>query len=97
MSIANRQNNDTPPDEDVATAFTPAEEALRQAVPLLHGVVRQLTRGKLALSTADANELHAQLQELLLQADALEAGIRIHMPDWQPRPKALKHGVDMTA
>ncbi len=90
MSIANRQNNDTPPDRVKVTAFIRAEEALRRATSLLHEVSRQLTRDELVLSSVEAHELHAQLQELFLQADALEAGIRNHLPGWQPRRKVIE-------
>jgi hypothetical protein len=90
MSTANCQNNHTQPTRPTnahASEVICAEEALRQAATLVHDVLRQLTRGELALSAAEAHEVQAQLQELFLQADAVEACVRDGLMRWQPRGK----------
>jgi hypothetical protein len=59
-----------------ASAYTGAEESLRQATALVKYVFRHLTAGDLQLTAAEADSMHVHLQELVLQAAAVGGCIR---------------------
>jgi hypothetical protein len=58
------------------SAYTGAEESLRQATALVNYVFRHLTTGHLRLTAAEADNMHAHVQELVLQAAAVGGRIR---------------------
>ncbi len=58
------------------SAYIGAEESLRQAIALVNYVFRHLTAGDLRLTAGEADNMHAHLQELVLQAAAVGGCIR---------------------
>jgi hypothetical protein len=67
------------------SAHTDAEESLWQAVTLVNHVFRHLTTGNLTLTAAEADQMHTQLQELVLQAAAVGGRIREQQAGQAPR------------
>jgi hypothetical protein len=68
-----------------AYAHKDAEDSLQQAVTLVHHVFRHLTTGNLTLTVTEANNMHAHLQELVLQAAAVGGRIREQQAGQAPR------------
>jgi len=59
-----------------ADAHMDAEDSLWRAIFLTNHVFHQLTTGTLTLTAAEAEEMHTQLQELVLQAAAIGGYLR---------------------
>jgi hypothetical protein len=67
-----------------ADAHMDAEDSLWRAAFLTNHVFHQLTTGTLTLTAAEADEMHTQLQELVLQAAAIGGYLR-EQQAWQSR------------
>jgi hypothetical protein len=68
-----------------ADAYMDAEDCLWRAAFLTSHVFHQLTIGKLILTAAEADQMHTQLQELILQAAAIGGCIREQQAWHTPR------------